>query len=647
MNQNYYPLLKDFISKNQSDKIFEAEQIKIQKLEDMEEAISPYTGKKINVKKVKEEIEKAKYKIVTQSRLYLPFVHEMTPTIYTWLVKTMATDGVRLFVNPEFAENLSFLGKIFVLIHEIYHCILMHMERGQGSDPELFNIAADLEINPLIVDTTDDFEEKFVTDEIHGLYEKKYLNVPVETIYQDLLKNPPPKQKNPPNTGVFKIDPTQKPKKGGTPPPTPPPGTPPQKAEIEMKPGVKVRIKSTGGKGIITKVNSDGTFEVDPINESFVMPRLLFEGYKREDLVPILPAGSGSSGGGGPQVNIQGEYEIEKGEEKESDKDKGSGKGKEGKEGKKGKEEKGDGTGEGGIDKQKEKEIQKAAGSMQKGSQSAEEIADEQRAIASKMQNADRGNAGAIIDTRLGEQIARASGYDEDEIRAGEDGRSKWEASAREIVKTLEKQKQAGSGRGDALIGRLKKILKPAVDWRTRLKLYVGSALSPEKEYKIGAKKHLYKSDEYLKRGAKEKKDAIKKVVVAIDVSGSMFSGNTFERIISEVTHIIYARKIKEITIIFFDDGVDPGSVQLIKRGTRVWKPKNIKGGGGTDFQKPLDWIKSHYKDAINLCIFLTDGYASNPATPTYHNKFIWIIYDNESWAAPFGKVIKTTVAEM
>jgi predicted metal-dependent peptidase len=641
MNKNYYPLLKDFISKEQGDKIFETEAQKVQKIEDMDAAISPYTGKTINVKKVKEDIEKAKYKIVTQSPLYRPYIHEMTPTIYTWLIETMGTDGVRLFVNPEFADNLSWMGKIFVLVHEIYHCILMHAERGEGFDQKLFNVAGDFEINTIIVDTTDDFDEKFVKEEIHGLYDSKYLNIPVEQIYRDLLKNPP---NLPPQPKHIEIDTSKIKKQQGTPPPQPPSGAPPQTATLKLGPGSKVRIKSTGQKGVVTKVNADGTFEVDPINENldlFMLP-LLVEGYKREDLIPILPGGGQSkSGGGGPK--IQDEYETEEGEE-------GEGKEGEGKEGE-GKEDKGAGQGSGDIDKQKEKEIQKATGKMQVGDKgtepSVEDTPGEQKRLQGKMQGADRGNAGGIIDTRTGEQIARASGYDEDEIRAGEDARTKWEGNAREMVRTLEKQKQAGSGRGDALIGRLKKILKPEVDWKTKLKMYVGSALSPEKYYRIGAKKHLYKSEEYLKRGLRSKKDAMRKVVVAIDVSGSMFSGNTFDRIIGEVNGIIFAKKIKEITVIFFDDGVDPGSVQVIKRGTKVWRPKNVKGGGGTDFQKPLDWIKSHYNDAINLCIFLTDGYASNPAQPSYHRKFIWVVYDNDKWQPPFGKAIKTTVGEM
>ncbi len=640
MKQTYYPSLVDFLKLSKGDKIFEAEQGKMQKLEDMNEVISPYTGKKIDMKKVIKDVEKAKAKLVEQSPLYRPYVHEMTPTVYTWLVPTMATDGIRLFINPEFADSLSWLGKIFVLIHEIYHCILMHMERGQGKDPELFNIAADHEINPLIVDTTDDFDEKFVTDEIKGLYDKKYLNIPVEEIYEDLLKNPPKTPPQPPTTGPIKIDPTQKPQSG---PPPPPQGSPqpPQKAEIEMKPGVKVRIKSTGQKGIITKVNADGTFEVDPINESLYISPLLFEGYKREDLVPILPASPKSSGGGSSQMDIQGEYETEPDKSGEEGKGEGKGEGKEGKDSK-------DGSGSEGKDiKDMAKKI---AGATGKGTGetaplSPEEMAGEQKRLKGKVERADRGRAGGIIDTKTGEQIAKASGYDEDEIRAGEDGRSKWEANAREIVAQLDKIKTAGTGRGDALINRIRKLLKPSTDWKTMLKIYVGSALSPEKYYRIGAKKHLHKSDQYLKRGLKSKKDALAKVIIAVDFSGSMFSGKitAFDRCISEIQNIIYAKKIKEIVVIFFDDGVDPGSIQKVKRGQKVFKPKITKGGGGTNFQSPLDWIKSEYNDHVNLCIFLTDGFASMPRTPSYHRKFIWVVYDNDGFNAPFGKAIITT----
>ena len=43
-------------------------------------------------------------------------------TIYTFQVKTQATDGYNLFVNPQFTYNLDLTGKVFVMAHEIMHC---------------------------------------------------------------------------------------------------------------------------------------------------------------------------------------------------------------------------------------------------------------------------------------------------------------------------------------------------------------------------------------------------------------------------------------------------------------------------------------------------------------------------------------------
>jgi predicted metal-dependent peptidase len=570
MEQQFYPLLETFLEKLRSGRLDEVASneviASIPKLIESEAAVSPYTGKTINVKKVHEEMEKAKYKIITQSPLYRPYVHDMDPTIYTWIIPTMATDGVRLFVNPEFAAELSWMGKIFVIIHEIMHCILLHDQRGGGFDHDLFNQAADFEINDIIVDTTDDFDAKFVTDEIHGLYDIKYLNIPAEQIYADLLKNPPKLPPPPPSAGQGQGKPQ------------------PGQGQGQPQPGQ--------GQG---------------------------QGQPQQ--------GQGQPGQG------QGQGQPGQGQGGQPGQGQGQGKPQPGQ---------GQGAGSGATDEKakKQKEAQETANA-------------EQRALAQKMKGIDGGRAGAIIDKRTGEQIAAASGYDEAEARAGDDARAKWESNAKEIAKTAQKMKDAGSGRGDALINRIGKIMKSSSNWKSILKNYVGTALSPEKEYRIGAKKHLYKSDEYLRRGLKVKKDALKRVVVCVDVSGSIFSGAgggsaTFEKIIGEINSIIFSNKIKEITIIFFDDGVDKGSIQVIKpKGKKIWLPTKVKGGGGTNFQKPLDWIHNEYKDSISLCIFLTDGYATNPATPKYSNKFIWIVYDNFDWEKPFGKVIKTSVSDM
>lgn len=623
INKDFYPSLDEFLKAVRANKLYESGTKKkagtynpYVKLDEQKEVISPKTGLKYDMKAIVKQVEKAKDIIVRQSPLFRPYVHELTPTIYTWMVRTMATDGVRLFINPEFASKLNFTGMLFVLLHEIFHCVLMHMERGEGFEHRLFNKAADYEINALLVDTMhEDFTGDFVTKELKGLYDKKYLNSSVEEIYRDLL------QKGDDGGGEdddddLVLDPTQMGKgDGGDPPPKGDQPPKKKKAKIELTPGTKVKIKATGQIGVVKSVNSDGTFEVDVINEELFIHKLLAEGYSRDQLIPILPGGKGSGGEG--NIDIEDEYETEGGE----------GEGDEGEGG-----EDREGQGSGGI-----KDL------------TPEQLAEDIKRVHSKVKGIDPGGTGAIIDKRIGEQIAKLSGYSDAEAQAGTDPKEKWHRNATDLASALKSGgRGAGTGAANgALYQRLKKILKSSVDWKTMLKLYVGRALSPEKIWRIGAKKHLHKSADYLKRGQKQKKDALAKAIIAVDFSGSMFrhSGDVtiFDRCLSEIQNIIYAQKIKEVVVIYFDDGVDESSVQTIKRGQKTFIPKREREGGGTNFQKPLDYIKEKYNNNVNLCIFLTDGEAAMPAQPPYHKKFIWVVYDNEDFKPPFGKAIVTT----
>lgn len=62
-------------------------------------------------------------------------------------IDTMATDGSRLFYNPIFAATISEDEMLFILLHEIYHGMMLHMARRGERDPYLFNVACDLFIN--------------------------------------------------------------------------------------------------------------------------------------------------------------------------------------------------------------------------------------------------------------------------------------------------------------------------------------------------------------------------------------------------------------------------------------------------------------------------------------------------------------------
>ena len=485
----FYPLLTSFL--NEKEELLDIP--KSAKIEDMGK-IKAEDGTEIDMTFLKKEMESAKTAIVSQSPLFAPYVHKFVP-IYTWLVPTMATDGTRLFVNPSFANKLEWEQKIFVIIHEIMHCVLLHMERmktrdamvvgSDGKPVSLFNIAADFEINAIIVDTLNDFNEEFIK-KIHGLYDVKYLNIPVEQIYDEIKKKIPPMPSNP--------------------------------NKNNNKPG------------------------------------------------------------------------------------------------------QGQGQGKGGTGKGKGK------------SQSGED------GIYEQMGSYDPAGTGSIISSDLGKKIAKESGYGEDEIGPDENPVDKWRVEGSKLLERAEKgQKHAGKGKGTSLINALYKLHRGDVNWQNLFRRYVSTALSPEVYQKIGNKKHL--GGEFLRYGEKRKQDAMEHIVVAVDVSGSM-GEEALKKILNEINQIIFSRKVNKITILFFDDGVDDKSVQTIKRMGKPYIPKGVSGGGGTNFQKVLDWVQEHLKDRISLMVFMTDGGAANPKKPPYAHKFIWMIYDNPRWSQPFGKQI-------
>ena len=70
----------------------------------------------------------------------------------TTSVKTMATDGISLFYNPEFVATLSAPELTGVLAHEVLHPALQHHVRRSDRSPVRWNRACDYAINPLVLD---------------------------------------------------------------------------------------------------------------------------------------------------------------------------------------------------------------------------------------------------------------------------------------------------------------------------------------------------------------------------------------------------------------------------------------------------------------------------------------------------------------
>lgn len=112
-------------------------------------------------------------------------------------VKTMATDGKSLFFNTDYVEALTKHELVGVIAHEVLHCANGHTWRKENRDHELWNVACDYAINPIVItagmtlpqgsliDTS--FESKSA-EEIYALLPD---DVPKEASCGEVLDSPP------------------------------------------------------------------------------------------------------------------------------------------------------------------------------------------------------------------------------------------------------------------------------------------------------------------------------------------------------------------------------------------------------------------------------------------------------------------------
>ena len=92
------------------------------------------------------EIQKTRMALMRLSPFYGSLLLNI-PILRDDREQTACTDGRRILYNAGFMESLKETERRFVLMHELFHILLMHPSRFNGRDPRLYNVAADLIVN--------------------------------------------------------------------------------------------------------------------------------------------------------------------------------------------------------------------------------------------------------------------------------------------------------------------------------------------------------------------------------------------------------------------------------------------------------------------------------------------------------------------
>jgi predicted metal-dependent peptidase len=104
--------------------------------------------------------------------------------------KTAATDGRYFYYNRDFIAKLDKQETIFLVAHEVEHCVYDHMSRRGSRKPKLWNAAADFVINGELITHRVGKLPDPVRSGVKACHDPKYNGMFTEEVYELLLKDP-------------------------------------------------------------------------------------------------------------------------------------------------------------------------------------------------------------------------------------------------------------------------------------------------------------------------------------------------------------------------------------------------------------------------------------------------------------------------
>lgn len=130
------------------------------------------------------EIVRARVKLLFEKPFFGQLASRLIAVDASKWCPTAATDGRHLFYNREFIKGLSKPELLFLIGHEVLHCVYDHLGRRGGRDPKIWNMANDYIVNYTLK------AEGVGTMPSMGLYDARYTDeMTSEQVYELLKKN--------------------------------------------------------------------------------------------------------------------------------------------------------------------------------------------------------------------------------------------------------------------------------------------------------------------------------------------------------------------------------------------------------------------------------------------------------------------------
>ncbi len=139
----------------------------------------------VTASKQRDRITKARVKLLLHHPFFGNLATRLKIVDASDRIPTAAVDGRNLFYNDEFVSKLSDGELIFLIAHEVMHCVYEHMLRRGEREPQVWNMAADYVINNgLIRDRIGD-----VIKVVPILADRQYDGMTTDEVYDKLMEN--------------------------------------------------------------------------------------------------------------------------------------------------------------------------------------------------------------------------------------------------------------------------------------------------------------------------------------------------------------------------------------------------------------------------------------------------------------------------
>ena len=109
--------------------------------------------------------------------------------------ETACTNGRVIYYNSQFMRSLNKGQRNYILLHELFHIVLLHFKRQNGKDQEIWNVAADYVVNGMLEQLIKETRETSSFMGISfkrppcGCFLERYDDQSVEEIYNDIYSD--------------------------------------------------------------------------------------------------------------------------------------------------------------------------------------------------------------------------------------------------------------------------------------------------------------------------------------------------------------------------------------------------------------------------------------------------------------------------